>query len=193
MRALILGDGANEQAALPLLVRRLNHRVEDSVFRQFRGNPRIKFHGRGDGLFKKAVRWMFVAQSEGFDAVIILVDHDTDATRPRQMTEAQEFDRVPLPPRACGVAIMEFDAWFLADEQALTRTLGHPVGRQPDPEHLADPKGVIDGLIASSSYSGRSALYSSLAASVDLDQVRRRCPNGFAPFAERVEALDHHG
>lgn len=190
MRVLILGEGANEEAALPTLVQRLNDIIRDQQFRRFNSNPKNKFHGQGDGLFKKAVRWMIDARASGFDGVIMLIDHDNDRTRPRQMSAAQDFDTLPpLPPRACGVAIRTFDAWFLTDERALTKLLNRPVARLPDPEGLTDPKARVDQLMANSPYATRSDLYAGLVESMNLGQVRARCSRGFAPFAERVEAL----
>ncbi|MDQ3440346.1 MAG: hypothetical protein M3478_08365 [Planctomycetota bacterium] len=67
-------------------------------------------------------------------------------------------------PRAMGVAVLTFDAWMLADEQALTMVLSRPIQRQPDPERIGDAKGSCIALRdESGSELGLAELYAELA------------------------------
>lgn len=89
-----------------------------------------------------------------------------------------------------GTAIRSFDAWMLADEQCLTRALNradHPVCRQPDPEEITEPKRACTDLCNDGM--ALADLYTNIAATINLDALRNRCPRGFAPFAARVCGL----
>ncbi len=187
MRVLIVGEGPDEEAALPAVVRRLNGNVRDVVFDRFKNAPR-RLHGRGQRLYKRAVDWIMEASHRGFDAVVLLIDEDGDADRRLAINTAQEHASTSFP-RACGVAIRTFDAWFLADERALSSTLDREIQRQPDPESQRHPKAECEALIAQSGIVSRSDLYRRLVDCMSLETVRERCPAGFRPFAERVEVL----
>ena len=176
-------------SALEILVRRLNGDI-----RQCKSKPVSKknihaHHGKGKGYFKRALRWMLEANKRGYDALILVIDQDNRPERGQELTEAQNDTLVSLR-RALGVAIRTFDAWMLADEQALTRVLRHTVERQPNPEEIRDPKGVCADLLDDSQVSmSQSELYSAVADAADIDTMEARCPKGFAPFAERVRGL----
>ena len=89
-----------------------------------------------------------------------------------------------------GVAVLTFDAWMLADEQALTMVLSRPIQRQPDPERIGDAKGSCIALRdESGSELGLAELYAELATVINLDVLQSRCPLGFAPFAERTRRM----
>lgn len=146
-------------------------------------------HGRGQGYFKRAVRWMLEARRRGHDALVLVIDHDGQPDRVHLFNEAQG-DRLCSIPRALGVAVLSFDAWMLADERVLTRVLAMTVDRQGDPEEQRDPKGVCAALLhASACGLDQNVMYADVVASLDLDVLKQRCPRGFAPFAERVRAL----
>jgi hypothetical protein len=147
-------------------------------------------HGKGRGYFKRALRWMRQATRDGFDALVLLIDEDGDPDRIGQIAEAQEHWSMSDIPRALGVAIRTFDAWFLADEQAITAVLGGPVQRQPDPEREQTPKDRCRSLVdnAGSGVALRD-LYRELSEQIDLTKLEARCPRGFAPFAARVRDL----
>ena len=88
MRVLIVGEGPHEQGALPTLVCRLQSRVTETAFDFVRNGRRV--HGKGRGIFKKAVGWMLEAESR-FDALVFLTDEDGDRSRRGQMDKAQEW------------------------------------------------------------------------------------------------------
>jgi hypothetical protein len=140
-------------------------------------------------MFKKAVGWMLDAANHHCDALVFLTDEDGDRSRLRQMDDAQHWNGTNLP-RACGVAIRKFDAWFLADETALEEVLGAHVDRQPEPEKTPDPKAQCSSLLESSELVGSlGELYERVAQYIDVSTLSDRCPHGFAPFATRVQAL----
>ncbi len=189
MRILIVSEGKHEKRALPTLVRRQAAQELDHEWDRVSRDDIHVHRGRGDGFFKRAIRWMLEAQSRGFDALVLVIDHDGDDSRIGQLDQAQASELTAVG-RALGVAVRTFDAWMLADEQALSQTLGHHVDRQPDPETIRDPKSTCEMLRGSSSTElSLSELYAALAEQADLAMVEARCPRGFAPFAGRVRNL----
>jgi len=184
-------SGGHPDGALITLVRRL---LGDGIELQAHSRQICEFKGhmhpgRGDRLGRKFIGIAKLAEREGFDAAVILIDHDGDNTRLKSATFAQQATVTSLP-RAIGIAVRKFDAWFLADQTALSRVLSTNVDMQPDPEGIADPKEVCRFLNNSSPGDRRLRdLYSDVAAIVDLQILRDRCPVGFAVFAARVEGL----
>ncbi len=190
MKTLIVSEGKHElTGALKTLVERLSPTQmrceQDRVSR----NDIHTHHGKGDRYFKRAIRWMLEARKRGFDALILVIDEDGHSERVREITKAQEYGEVLLR-RALGVAIRAFDAWMLADERALTETLGYDVPQQANPETIADPKGVCGDLLCRSERAMQQrAMYAGVARTTDLGKLEIRCPRGFAPFAKRVRDL----
>lgn len=190
MRVLVVAEGKHEHfGALENLLRKLG--ANDAVFEQERlSNSRIHaFHGKGQGYFKRAIRWLLEAQKHGFNALILLADEDGDQERVEQMDKAQTTTQWECP-RALGIAIRTFDAWMLADETALSKALNCQVSRQPDPESLTDPKGRCKDLLANSPNDiAQSGMYAAVCQAADISILIQRCPRGFKPFAERVRSL----
>ena len=187
MRVLVVAEGKHERGgALEELLKRLGDR--QATFESDRvQNNRIHTHpGKGQGYFKRAIRWLLEAQKRGVDALVLLIDEDGQSKRVEQINAAQESPQSALP-RALGVAIRTFDAWMLADEKALTDVLGRQIDKQPDPESVRDPKHQCADLLASSSSRiAQSEMYARVCRCLDLDVLRARCRRGFGPFAERV-------
>jgi hypothetical protein len=192
VKLLVVSEGKNElEGALAALVQRCLGR-QDIEFEQMniRDDSVRHIRGVGDRLTKKALAWVLAAQNRGFDAIVIVIDRDGDIQRPRQFDAAQDDVRVTTLPRALGVAVESFDAWALADEQALSVVLEAAIARQQNPEQQKDPKESCDRLLRDSNVSmSRSELYARVAQYVDLRTLQDRCPKGFAVFAKRVENL----
>lgn len=188
-KVLVVGEGKHELAgALVALVRRLA--PPGCVFdhTDIRGDIH-GHHGKGRGYFKRAFRWMLEAQKLGYDALVLVIDQDGFLERTKEISEAQQDDRAAIP-RALGVAIRSFDAWMLADERALSAVLKGIVSRQPDPERIVRPKDSCSVILANAgNVVSQSEMYSQVAQTADLDVLGRRCPKGFAPFADRVRAI----
>lgn len=189
MKVLIVGEGKNEEESLPAIVTRLANCDIECDFRKVTDTSFTKIHGKGKGFFKKALGWIRQATRENYDALVFLIDEDGDSSRITQINEAQTDITFKIQ-RACAVAVKTYDAWFLADERALTRILHTTVQRQMSPENNPDPKShCIDLATQESSINGLSDFYSQVAGVMDMQVVKNRCPRGFCLFADRVEAL----
>ncbi len=190
MRVLVVSEGKHEQSgALENLLRRLGG--GGTVFDIDRvSSDRIRIHvvpGKGKPLFKRALRWLLEAEKRGLDALVLLIDQDGERERCRQIADAQDNEKLSHLPRAMGVAIETFDAWMLADEEALTMVLGHTVLTQPEPETIRDPKGVCAGLLGKEM--AQREMYAQIADKIDIVELSSRCPKGFKPFAEHVRRM----
>lgn len=204
MRILVLSEGKHElggegrdgHVASPLetLVRRLygaDANVERCRFgAQEFGNALLSIRpGKGHNLTKRATAWMRLAQQQGFDAIVAVVDHDGFGDRVVAFDAAQEETGLAVG-RAFGVAIRTFDAWMLADAKALSAALGQTVQTQPAPEALDDPKSICQRLLDGCSLdSSLAELYAGVAQAMRIEVLEDRCRKGFKPFAARVRAL----
>ena len=151
-RMWVICEGKHEQdGSLETLIRRLRDdaptwEIECEPWKNPRGDRRrFRSTGQGDGVFKKLIASLIDGTERGFDAVICVIDRDRDSARRDSVAKAQASDRCPLP-RAFGVAIESYDAWFLADEVALSGVAARSIQRQPDPEATRDPKMVTKEL-----------------------------------------------
>ena len=197
MRILIVSEGKSElgpngeDGALTVLTRRMIPREVSFSTKNIRDIAvrRHIFDGIGSGLRKRIEGWIRHAERNDFDALVLVMDRDRDERRIRERNKVQDDDRLALP-RALGVAVRSFDAWMLADESAISKALGFSVDTQKHPESNKDPKGDCESLRDQSELDlGLSQLYALIARHAHIDHLKRRCPRGFAPFAERVAAL----
>ena len=191
MKVLVISEGKHELGgALGTIVRRVTGIAAPFDLLKV-SDPAVRVHhAKGPGYFKKAVRCLLYASERGYDALVLLIDQDDQLDRRRQLSDAQDDLRLSTIPRAMGVAVITFDAWMLADEQALTNVLSQPVQRQPDPERTRDPKGTCSALRdEAGSDLSLAALYSALARAMDLAVLASRCPLGFQPFARRLQLM----
>jgi hypothetical protein len=113
------------------------------------------------------------AEKRGYDAIVLVIDQDSVPERVQEVTRAQNAQLVALR-RALGVAIRTFDAWMLADEQALTRVLGYAVSPQRSPEDMPDAKGVCTQLLGNSPMAmSQSKFYAFVAREADMSTLTR--------------------
>jgi len=194
MRVLVVAEGKHERGgALENLLKRLAGDTATFEFDRVANKEIHTFHGKGQGYFKRAVRWLLEAEKRRVDALVFLIDEDGQRERVAQIGDAQNSSMLQLS-RAMGVAIRTFDAWMLADEGTLTRVLGSQIGRQRDPENIRDPKTVCVGLLADSSAPmAQTEMYARVANQADITVLSARCPSGFAPFAARVGRVFGYG
>jgi len=190
MRVLVVAEGKHElDGALTNLLEKLGG--EGSTFDCDRvSNPKIHaVHGTGKGYLKRALRWLKEAEKKDVDALILLIDEDGRSERVKQIRCAQG-SYISRLPRAMGVAIRTFDAWMLADEQALTKVLGYRTNRQADPETIRNPKQVCATFIAKSQKGmSQSQMYARVSREINIDVLCDRCQSGFRPFATRVRNI----
>jgi hypothetical protein len=152
--------------------------------------------GKGKGHLKLALKAMKHAIDCGFDALILVTDADRQQDRIAQFDAAQQSIRFPIP-RALGIPVEAFDAWILADHQAMSNVLKAEVSLLPLPENYAGPKGsprhpkqVCRALMRQHAWDGSPAeFYEAVCACADLDVIADRCPRGFQPFLARVRDL----
>jgi hypothetical protein len=191
MRVLLVGEGPSELGgALEAFVKRLGLTANEFTPEPANRADLHALHGKGRGFFKRALRWMQWAEREGYDVLVLVIDEDGDPVRLKEIAEAQEHVKLFSIRRALGVAIRTFDAWMLADEVALSKVLGCNVPRQKTPEKHKDPKSVCGELQEmSDQLLSQTEMYAAIAGAVDLTILQERCSKGFAPFAQRVQAL----
>jgi hypothetical protein len=123
---------------------------------------------------------------------------DTEGDHPAQLKELQRGRGFELPeyPAAVGVAHPCIEAWLLADASAIARALG--LGQTPTvpekPESLPapckdrnqNPKAIL-GRCVGQNRALSSAQTTRIAQEIgDLNSIRTRCPQGFAPFADEI-------
>lgn len=190
MKTLLVGEGPSELGgALQHFVERLSS-TEMTIDRERVSRRDLHaHHGKGKGYFKRALRWMIEARKRGYDVIVLVIDEDGQSERVKEFDDAQNYRDVTIR-RALGVAIRTFDAWILADEKALSAVLECNVNRQRNPEKITDPKSVFRKLQDESGLNTRvSETYSAVAAAADIAILAKRCPKGFAPFADRIRKL----
>ena len=190
MKVLVVSEGKHElSGALENLLKRLGGISASLEFDRVSNNTIHAVHGKGQGYFKRAVRWLKEAEDRGANALILLIDEDGRSERIREIRDAQDYHQSQLA-RAMGVAIRMFDAWMLADEKALTEVLGCNVNRQPAPETIRDPKETCRDLLANSDREiSQSKMYAEVSVKMNIDTLCHRCPSGFSPFAARVRNI----
>lgn len=94
---------------------------------------------------------------------------------------------------AVGVCVEEIEAWLLADAAAFKRAFGRgpTTGLPGKPEDLAEPKEVLQRVLADYADAGQShafnALYHKLAQEIDLDTLTETCPRGFGELRKALE------
>jgi hypothetical protein len=132
---------------------------------------------------------MLEAARRGFDGLILIIDQDNQPERGVEIKNSQEDRHVSIS-RALGVAVQTFDAWMIADENALTHVLGIVVAQQKSPEQLSDPKNLCAFFLNKSRIGlGQSEMYARVALLVDVLKLEERYPLGFTPFATRVRNM----
>ncbi len=154
--------------------------------------PGMGVRGKAANYQHRARAWIHKAQIDGFDAIVLLVDQDRNPDRRIGLDAAQAETRLHLP-RAIGLAVESFDAWMLADEQAISKATEKTVFRQKNPETIKDSKAVLHALIETLGET-RTTMYLLIAEHSNLETLIERCPEGFAPFHARLTQLSeqHH-
>jgi hypothetical protein len=94
MRVLVVSEGIHERAgALENLLEKLGGNRDYFESDPVSNNKIHIFHGKGQGYFKKAVSWLKEAEKRNVDALILLIDEDSQKERRKQIEKAQDYDQ----------------------------------------------------------------------------------------------------
>lgn len=142
MKTFLIVEGQGEEAAVPVLLRRLI--VEESLAIQLSGKPWREPRQRI--LMREHLGPVLQVARARADAALIVLDADDDcavevAGRVRAMAAAL----MPDFPTFVVLAVREFEAWFLAAAESLRGRRGLPLdlARPENPEAVRDAKGWL--------------------------------------------------
>lgn len=197
MKLLVFGEGPNdvgkpgslpESGTLQRLISLVLQNIEVSYERMqiMHLGPR-----RSKGGFQEKVRLAFrEAELRNSDALVYVVDQDGDAKREEKLKKARDQQATSIPS-AVGVAIKTIEAWLLADETAIAKAFSSETpSTTKNPEKLSDPKQILQGRLDKIDvWANYSEMYADLAGNTRIEVLRKRCPNGFAPFETELLSL----
>lgn len=205
-----------QEGALHTLIRRELARAGflDCVFVQRHPSLSEKRGQRrtGHGILdrKYLAQVVSVWKASEVDMIVLLVDADEQvAKRQDELDRALQtigrfhFDvngELCSDQHAGGLAIRQFDTWLLADSQTVERFLGVALPVLPDDletlpaQGEASAKGVLETAVSHSTFlphekEGERKLQAKwqLAFLLDLNSIRQRCQQGYAPFVDAVQ------
>ncbi len=188
MRIGVIVEGHGEEAALPILLKRvaawIDPDVQLEVIRPFRLS-RGSFAKEEE--FARAVE--FVARKVGPGGpILIVLDSDSDPAcqlGPALLARARSArgDR----DIAVVLAVREYEAWFLAGARSLAgkRGLPHDLEPPPDPERGRSPKAWVDALMPG----GYSETLDQSALTAALDLAAARTADSFDKLVRDVGRL----
>ena len=169
-------EGQGDEAAVPLLLRRL--RDEAQAWGLEVGKPQRK---RRTQLVKKdslqiAVR--LAALREDCAGILVLFDADDDC--PAELAPAlEQWAREAAREIPCAVVMAnrEYEAWFLASMEALrgTAAILRDATSHPDPEAPRDAKGELERRMPGGASYSSTVDQAPLTAHLDLQNAYRRC------------------
>ncbi len=122
------------------------------------------------------------------DLGLVLVDADGDEER--ETTLGKAIQDLPVPALV-SAAVQEFEAWLIADAQALKTVLRTPLSVPKPPERLAkrEAKRLLQEWSERHASKHEPAeIRRQLAETCDLETLRQQCP-AFAGFLQRLGAL----
>lgn len=207
-RVLVFGDGEYDlgrlgpqapecEGALPKLVRRILEdpsglSFECRLFKRVSHTHPGKLHRYA----KKTINAVKTARRGSFDGAVVVIDRDGPGNNQRRGYLEQGRDSAPASdyvPCAVGVSVETFDAWMIANADAIKHAGGDQNYHRPDPEKLdgKEGSGRHPKELAAQAFGGQSDLgtkYSGVAEMIDLDCLAQRCPQGFQPFRQDVRS-----
>ncbi|HYM61653.1 MAG TPA: DUF4276 family protein [Thermoanaerobaculia bacterium] len=169
-------EGQGEEAAVPLLLRRLRDEAQAWGLEVGRPHRRRRTQLVKKDSLQTAVR--VAALREECAAILVLFDADDDC--PKELAPAlAEWAAEAAPGKACAVVMAnrEYEAWFLASIEALRGKNGIVPGAvsHPHPEVPRDAKGHLQRWIQPGASYSASVDRAALTAHLDLEIVYRRC------------------
>jgi hypothetical protein len=119
-----------------------------------------------------------------------LVVRDSDKADPEELIERMEVmiagRSYPFPVRLV-IVVRELETWLLADNEAISQTIGRPMPEINGPlEGILDPKQRLQTILSNARIAYTKAVARKIAAATDLEKLAYRCPS-FRIFRQAVE------
>lgn len=191
--------------AIPGLARRICPEIDaESVALAWTELIRFNPSARKRGFPAKIVAAVLLAVRKfGCAGTVLVADRDRDEGRLSAMEEGTERAREQFPdhPTAWGLAVESVEAWTLGAPDKLAEELGvtleevqqtYPVGvhveslyeRSGKEDHR--PKQLLERIASLDYREDCTDFREAVAERTDVAVLEQACPQGFAPFAERV-------
>jgi hypothetical protein len=184
------------RGAIPIIVNALCGRPSQILVKR-NGNTFLHRIETGRVLWKKV--WFARRQAfyNGSHATVFVVDSEGDIkSRYEALCKGRDEARTDLP-MAVGVAHPCIESWLLADPDAVRKglNLSKTPDVPPNPEELPapqknrshNPKTVLKAATGIVDQELSANQKDRIAAVLNMELVKNRCPQGFAPFANEVE------
>jgi hypothetical protein len=195
-------SGSDDLPALPRLIHRILESPRNVSFlakeqwnSKQTGQERKRYrhiHTRGNRTKKRTMIFIDRAYREDCQAVVILIDRDSEKKGGEFLDQMQQGRNEMqkdenYPPCAVGVAVEEFDAWFICHPDSVEAAGGDPQKCSSNPESISDAKNQADNVYGTRRGMRLSEKYKTAAGAIDLGFLAERCPDGFAVFRKDVE------
>jgi hypothetical protein len=186
-------EGHGEQAALPVLLRRIaaEHGSTDLVVPRPHRIPksRLMKPGELEAAVEAAGNQLV---SKGGILVLVDADDECPATVAPELVRRATAAR-PDKPVGVVMAKFEFEAWFIAGITALAgqRQLESDLAPPPDPEGIHDAKGWLSRQMTEPRRYKETTDQAAFAARFDLAAARKGSPSFDKMWREVVRLLDH--
>ncbi|HVA46423.1 MAG TPA: hypothetical protein VNH11_08620 [Pirellulales bacterium] len=190
---------------IPTLTRRVCDRVApDSIAITWSEIPRFHASGKKRGFPAKIMAAVLLSmRSFGCAGTIAVADRDGKAERNAELeagvVQAQQL--FPGHAAAWGTAVESIEAWTLGAPQAIAEELEvdvrlveqqYPAGVHVEASSETSgkldhrPKRLIERLAQLKHRHDSAEFRAAVAERTDVDALAQACPQGFAPFAERI-------
>jgi hypothetical protein len=169
-------EGQGEEAAVPVLLRRLRDEAQAWTLDVAKPHRRRRTQLVKKDSLQTAVR--VAALREDCTGILVIFDADDDC--PKELAPTLEaWARDAAGGKACAVVMAnrEYEAWFLASIEALRGTAGilRDATSHPDPEAPRDAKRQLEHRMPSGASYSPTADQAPLTAHFDLQSAYRRC------------------
>jgi hypothetical protein len=178
----IVIEGFYDEVAITEMVRRLSPMGTEIVSRVCGGKKR---------LMQKFPDYLesFRYQNQGSHVDKAIVIRDADCKDPEglkgEMESKIEGRNYPFEVRL-NIVVQELEAWFLADEEAISRITGREAHcPNQRPESILNPKDTLVRILSEARVPYTAAVAQNIAKEADLEKIGSRCPR-FKEFREAI-------
>ncbi|MCI0377260.1 MAG: DUF4276 family protein [Gemmataceae bacterium] len=218
MKVLFVGEGKTDVGAefapiprpargvIPHLSQRVCPTIDAASIAYFwREIPVINDKKRARGLAAKVSSAIALALRHQCVGTICVVDRDRDTTRLNQMEEGGNSGKNAVGQDhqvVCGVAVESIEAWTLGAPTAIARVLKVDLAKvqslykaseaerfyERSGKEEKKPKKLLNTVTAIAHREDSLEFKEEVAQCTDLEELKRHCPTGFRPFAEKLTA-----